>query len=255
MARDGGRNGVQSVEVAGTILHAMAEAGSALPLKDIARMTGLAPGKVHRYLVSLGNCGLVRQEAESGRYAIGPTAIAAGLAGLRSIDVVRCASEKLAELRDETGETVLIAIWSPRGPVIVELEESSRQIYMNIRAGSILPLLRSAVGRVFAAYLPRDSVLDLLREELPGARDGIPKDIDAMLERTREHGLAMVTGDLVPGVTALAAPLLDHRGRIAAALAILGRSEDLAASTSSEAAVALTSVALLISRQLGYARA
>src|ERR1700728_2199869 len=91
-----------------------------------------------------GTC--VLEEAESGRYAIGPAAIAAGLSGLRSINVVRCASEKLPEIRDRTGETAVLAIWSDSGPVIVVLEESSRQIYMNIRVGSILPLLRSAVG-------------------------------------------------------------------------------------------------------------
>jgi DNA-binding IclR family transcriptional regulator len=252
MADIADRSGVQSVEVAGAILAAMAEAGAALPLKDIARLTGLAPGKVHRYLVSLGRCELVRQESESGRYAVGPAAIAAGLSGLRSINVVRCASDKLPDIRDRTGETAVLAIWSRSGPVIVELEESSRQIYMNIRVGSILPLLRSAVGRVFAAYLPRPGVLDMLRRELPDRRGGIPDRVEEMLKRTRRLGLGMVIGELVPGVTALAAPVLDHRGQIAASVGVLGRSEDLDATPEGEAASALISLALSISRQMGY---
>jgi DNA-binding IclR family transcriptional regulator len=252
MAEIGDRNGVQSVEVAGTILAAMADAGASLPLKDIASLTGLAPGKVHRYLVSLGRCELVRQELESGRYAIGPAAIAAGLSGLRSINVVRCASDKLSEIRDRTGETAVLAIWSRSGPVIVELEESSRQIYMNIRVGSILPLLRSAVGRVFAAYLPRPSVLDVLRRELADRRGGIPESVEEILKRTRRLGLGTAIGELVPGVTAFAAPVLDHRGQIAASVGVLGRSEDLDASPESEAASALTSLALSISRRMGY---
>jgi DNA-binding IclR family transcriptional regulator len=252
MAEIEDRNGVQSVEVAGAILAAMAEAGAALPLKDIARLTGLAPGKVHRYLVSLGRCELVRQEAESGRYAIGPAAVAVGLSGLRSINVIRCAWDRLPDIRDRTGETAVLAIWSRSGPVIVELEESSRQIYMNIRVGSILPLLRSAIGRVFAAYLPRPSVLDLLRQEIPDRRAGIPDSVEAMLKRTRRLGLGTVIGELVPGVTALAAPVFDHRGQIAASVGVLGRSEDLDANPESEAASALTSLALSISRQSGY---
>jgi DNA-binding IclR family transcriptional regulator len=252
MAEIEDRNGVQSVEVAGAILAAMAEAGSAMPLRDIARLTGLAPGKVHRYLVSLGRCELVRQESASGLYAIGPAAITAGLSGLRSINIVRCASDRLPEIRDRTGETAVLAIWSRSGPVIVELEESSRQIYMNIRVGSILPLLRSAVGRIFAAYLPRPSVLDMLRQEIPDGRAGIPDSVEAMLKRTRRLGLGMVIGELVPGVTALAAPVLDHRGQIAASVGVLGRSEDLDASPESGAASALTSLALSISRQIGY---
>lgn len=252
MAEASDRSGVQSVEVAGAILAAMAEAGMALPLKDIARLTRLAPGKVHRYLVSLGRCGLIRQEAESGRYSIGPAAIAAGLSGLRSINVVRCASERLPEIRDRTGETAVLAIWSGSGPVIVELEESSRQIYMNIRVGSILPLLRSAIGRIFAAYLPRPSVLDMLRRELADRGGVISESVEEMMRRTRRVGLGMVIGELVPGVTALAAPVLDHRGQITASVGVLGRSEDLDAIPEGEAASALKSLALSISRQLGY---
>ena len=129
------RNGVQSVEIAARILAAMAEAETALPLKEIARRTGLSPGKVHRYLVSLSRCELVRQESDTSRYAIGPASIAVGLSGLRSINVVRCASDMLPEIRDKVGETAVLAIWTRSGPVIVQLEESSRQICMNVRVG------------------------------------------------------------------------------------------------------------------------
>jgi DNA-binding IclR family transcriptional regulator len=246
------RNGVQSVEIAARILAAMAEAGTALPLKEIARRTGLSPGKVHRYLVSLSRCELVRQESDTSRYAIGPASIAVGLSGLRSINVVRCASDMLPEIRDKVGETAVLAIWTRSGPVIVQLEESSRQIYMNVRVGSILPLLRSAVGRVFAAYMPRPSIEQLLRQELPERSGGIPDAIADLLASTRLLGVGAVIGDLVPGVAALAAPVLDHRGQIAASVGVLGRAEELDAGPESAAAATLKSLALSISRQIGY---
>ena len=62
----------------------------------------------------------------------------------------------------------------------------------------------------------------------------------------------MAIGELVPGVTALAAPVLDHRGQIAASVGVLGRSEDLDATPEGDAASALISLALLISRRMGY---
>lgn len=246
------RNGVQSVEIAGRILAVMAAAGTSLPLKDIAAGSGLSPGKVHRYLVSLGRAELVRQEADTGRYAIGPASIALGLSGLRAVDVVRCAADMLPEIRDTIGETAVLAIWSRSGPVIVQLEESSRQIYMNVRVGSILPLLTSAIGRVFAAYLPRAGILDLLRQELADKRGGIPGAVEELLATTRRLGLGMVVGDLVQGVAAVAAPILDHRGEIAAAVGVLGRSEELDPAADGTAAAALTAVALAISRQIGF---
>jgi DNA-binding IclR family transcriptional regulator len=223
-----------------------------MQLKDIAARTGLSPGKVHRYLVSLGRSGQVRQEADTGRYAIGPASIAIGLSGLRSVNVVRCAADMLPEIRDTIGETAVLAIWSRSGPIIVQLEESSRQIFMNVRVGSILPLLTSAVGRVFAAYLPPASIHELLRQELSERRGGLPGGVEELLARTRRLGLGMVVGDLVPGVAALAAPILDHRGEIAAAVGVLGRSVELDPAADGTSAAALTSVALAISRQTGF---
>jgi DNA-binding IclR family transcriptional regulator len=95
-------------------------------------------------------------------------------------------------------------------------------------------------------------VLDMLRRELADRGGGIPESVEEMMRRTRRVGLGMVVGELVPGVTALAAPVLDHRGQIAASVGVLGRSEDLDASPEGEAASALKSLALSISRQLGY---
>ena len=131
------RLGIQSVEVAARILQALAAAGRSLPLKDLAKLAGMHPGKAHRYLVSLTRSELVAQDQASGHYGIGAASITLGLAGLRSVNVVRTATALLPTLRDEINETVLLAIWSPQGPVVFALEESSRPVTMNVRVGSI----------------------------------------------------------------------------------------------------------------------
>ena len=46
--------------------------------------------------------------------------------------------------------------------------------------------------------------------------------------------------------------MLDYRGQIAASVGVLGRSEDLDGTPEGEAALALISLALSISRQMGY---
>src|SRR5258707_6021412 len=83
------RPGIQSVEVAAQLLQALIAAGRPVPLKDLARLARMHPGKTHRYLVSLTRTDLVSQDEASGHYGIGPMAIALGLAGLRNVDVVR----------------------------------------------------------------------------------------------------------------------------------------------------------------------
>src|SRR5262249_16547913 len=189
MAKDKKRLGIQSVEVAGAILRALITAGHPAPLKEVARLARLHPGKAHRYLVSLIRIELVEQDAASGHYAVGPMAIALGLVGLRNVDVMRVASALLPSLRDEIDETVLLALWSARGPVVFRLEESARPVFMNIRVGSVLPLLRTATGRVFAAFLSDEHTRDLIEAEraalLPGYPYATPDAVAQLLTETR----------------------------------------------------------------------
>jgi DNA-binding IclR family transcriptional regulator len=249
-AKPKSRLGIQSVEVAARILRALAATGRSLPLKDLAKAAGMHPGKVHRYLVSLTRSELVAQDEASGHYGIGSAAIALGLAGLRSLNVVRTATALLPALRDEINETVLLAMWTPQGPVVFALEESSRPVTMNIRVGSILPLSSTATGRVFASFLPSDEVSELLDAEMKASR-GEKRDVQKLLDETRRHGLARVSGDLVPGVNALAAPIFDHKDRIAGVIGALGRSEELDVDYKGAVAVALLRSAVEISRCLG----
>ncbi len=248
------RPGIQSVEIASRILAAMAEALQPLALKDLARRCGMPAAKVHRYLVSLTRTNLVAQDSSDGRYSIGPAAIGLGLAGLHSVDAVRIASEILGELRDASGETAVLAIWSSAGPVIIRIEESSRPVFMNVRVGSTLPLLRSAVGLVFAAYRSDAEARRLVAKERRalGRGQGRGGAIEERLVRTQRLGIGMVDGDIVPGVTALAAPVFDHRARIVASVALLGGPEQLQAEADSASARLLKKAAAAISERLGY---
>lgn len=252
-----GQWGIQSVEVAAELLRAMIEVGRPAPLKDIARIARMHPGKAHRYLVSLTRAELIEQDAATGRYGIGPTAIALGLAGLRNADVVRCATSAMPGLRDRIDETVLLALWSRSGPVVIDLEESSRPVYMNIRVGSVLPLLATATGRVFAAFLPAAETRGLIDTERKSATGALAPlyetpAVETLLAETRRSRLAQVAGDLVPGVSVIAAPLFDQKERIVGVLGVLGRTEDLDVDFDGSVAQALKSAAEAVSRRLGH---
>lgn len=240
--------GIQSVEVAAKILRALIDAGRPLPLKDLSARARMHSGKAHRYLVSLTRTELVSQDDLSGHYGVGPMAIALGLSGLRNVNVVRASTALLPALRDEINETVLLAIWSPQGPVVFAFEESSRPVSMNVRVGSILPILRTATGRVFAAFMPRPAVSALIDAEMKRSQRFADLKI---LEETRKLGLAAVEGALVPGVNAIAVPVFDHKGRIAGVIGALGRTEDLNVSHNGRVALALSRTASEVSRRMG----
>jgi len=240
--------GIQSVEVAAKLLRALIDGGRPLPLKDLARLAHMHPGKVHRYLVSLTRSELVSQDDSSGHYGVGPMAIALGLSGLRNVNVVRAATALMPSLRDKINETVLLAIWRPQGPVVFALEESSRPVSMNIRVGSILPILSTATGRVFAAFMPGEMTASLIEAEQrrsPRFRD--PK----IIEDARQRGFAAVEGTAVPGISAVSVPVFDHNDKIAGVIGALGRTEETDAAAEGKVAKAMLEGAAEISRRMG----
>ncbi|TFI48159.1 IclR family transcriptional regulator, partial [Diaphorobacter sp. DS2] len=169
------RVGIQSVEVGFALLDALSRARGPLMLKDLAQEAGMSAAKAHRYLVSFQRLGLVVQDARNARYDLGPAALKLGLASLARLDAMRLARERMAPLMDALGHTLALAVWGNHGPTIVHWEEAPRALTANLRLGDVMPLLSSATGRCFAAYLPREKTAALLAEELalatrPGPR-------------------------------------------------------------------------------------
>src|ERR1043165_844242 len=104
------QRGIQSVEVGGQLLLALAHSGRPMALKDLAREAGMTPAKAHPYLVSFGKLGLISQDEGSGRYGLGPLALQLGLISLQQFDPVRMATPMLRELAQALGHTMAIAM-------------------------------------------------------------------------------------------------------------------------------------------------
>ena len=49
--------GIQSIEVGGRLLQALARVGEPMMLRDLAREAGMTPAKAHPYLVSFSRLG------------------------------------------------------------------------------------------------------------------------------------------------------------------------------------------------------
>lgn len=248
------RAGVQSVAVAARILKALAAHGGVLPLKHLSAATGMPRAKVHRYLASLRSEGLVAQDSASGHYRIGADAIGIGLVGLGRMSAVRQLQEVLPPLRDRVNETVTAAIWGERGPTIIAMEESDHIITMNIRLGSVLPVLTTAIGRVFLAHLPAAATQRIIAAERVTADRGskLPteKQMTTFLAGIRTTGLCQVQSALLPGVDAIAAPVFDYRGGLAAVMCVVVRAG--ANDQSGTVGKALCETASALSRQLGF---
>jgi DNA-binding IclR family transcriptional regulator len=248
------RAGVQSVVVAARVLKALAAHGGVATLKELAIAAAMPRAKVHRYLGSLRAGGLVAQNPETGRYEIGPTAVTVGLVGLSRVSPVRQLQDLLPRVRDRINATVTAAIWGERGPTIVAMEESDHLVTMNLRVGSVLPLLNTAIGRLFLAYLAPAQTARFVAEERAGPLGhAAPSEADLsdLLQNIRARRLSHVRGVLIPGVDAIAAPVFDYRERIVAVICAVGHAGTGITRWDGAAAQALRDAAAELSAQLG----
>ncbi|TSE19883.1 DNA-binding transcriptional repressor YiaJ [Tepidimonas alkaliphilus] len=242
--------GIQSIEVGGQLLKALARAGRALPLKELARAAGMGAAKAHPYLVSFGKLGLVEQDPVSGHYGLGPLALQLGLIGLQQVDPVRLAVAELPALARTLGCTVSAAVWGPVGPIIVHVELAPTPVHVAMRHGMPASLRHTGTGKIFAAFgEPQAVAAALAREgEAEALRDpAFAEELAAI----RREGLSRVRDELLPGISALAVPVFDGFGRVVLALAAIAPSALLDLRAEGAQAQALIAAGRRLTQRLG----
>lgn len=203
------RQGIQSVELAMTVLQALEEGRGPMSLTQISAASGMQPSKVHRYLVSLARVGLVAQSPSSGRYDMGPAMRRLGVESLRRMDEVALVSEHLPGLRDSTSHAVNLSVWGDHGPVVVRWEYGAHALPITVRVGATMPLLTSAMGGAFLAYLPEQLTTPVLCEQLEvETLDASSRErVDGIKTGVLREGVANTVGGVIPGITSVAAPV------------------------------------------------
>ncbi|WP_159911599.1 IclR family transcriptional regulator [Pantoea sp. 18069] len=254
------RAGIQSVEVGFALLEGLARARAPLMLKEVAASAGMSAAKAHRYLVSFQRLGLVTQDSRTSRYDLGPASLKLGLAALTRLDPVRLARERMPALLEALQHTVALAVWGNHGPTIVHWEESAQSVTANLRLGDVMPLLSSATGRCFAAYLPSETTQRMLDAEMQRARQIgrsdlplTPDGVRAMLAEVRAHGTARVVDTLLPGIVAFCTPVFDSSGHIVMGITTLGSVATFDPAYEGAIDTALRATAQQLSADLGHA--
>ena len=259
------RAGIQSVEVGFSLLKVLSDAGNALMLRDLAAKADMSAAKAHRYLVSFQRLGLVVQDAGTTRYDLGPAALKLGLASLSRIDAVKLARVRLSPLMTQIGQTLALAVWGNQGPCIVHWEESPQAVTVNLRLGDVMPLLSSATGLCFAAFMAtRQAAVNtrlngLLLDELARGQKLGRRDLPAnmtqvvtLLDEARQHGMARVVNTLLPGVGGFCAPVFDADGHMVLGMVALGSLSSFDADWDGKVATPLKAAAQQLSSDLGY---
>jgi DNA-binding IclR family transcriptional regulator len=252
------RQRVQSAEMGMAILKTLARLGGAASLTAIAAAIGESTAKVHRYLASLVQEGMVAQHETTQQYYLGREAIQIGLAALRQCDPIRMGESALVRLRNELDVTCFIAIMGNKGPTVLRIEEPTLPVTVNMRAGSVMPILWSATGQIFLSFsedprLRRQADEEYAqatperRAQLSGATP-----VERLRRQVREQGCAIVEDLMLRGISAISAPIFDAKGSIAAVLTALGASTGFDVRPGGRICPEVMREAAAISYELGY---
>lgn len=177
--------GAAAVDRAISLLAAFRPGDKALTVTALAARTRLYKSTVLRLLASLAHGGLMQRTAE-GQWSLGPeiSRLAAIYAASFSLEDV--VVPVMRDLMARTQESVAFHVRQGEQRLCLFRVDSPHLLRDHVRAGDLLPLDRGAGGRVLLAFA--------------GARGRI-------YERARREGHLVVTGDRVPGLVGVSAPV------------------------------------------------
>lgn len=216
---------VPAVDRAIRMLLDLRGAGEGKGISELSRDLAIPKSSAFQIAATLVHHGLLERDAATLRYRLG-TGLQA-LAGARGgrPDVAALAVPHLRALARETGLTALLGLPTAGGTVLAARADSPEPLGVSAPIGFELDRMAGAFGKVFAALLDERRRKALLRRPLPAftARSIVSaQEMERELERVRRNGVATDIEEYLDGIRAVAAPVVDDRGAVVAAVCALG---------------------------------
>jgi DNA-binding IclR family transcriptional regulator len=240
------------VRRAAQVLDALARSES-LSLAELSAATGIGKASAFRLLATLASDELVVQHTESKRYSLGPRLIALGQRALDSTTVSDAVSEPMEQLASR--HQVLITFNVPTRDSVLEVRREPRHGRGEfIPIGAPIPMHACASGYVFLANSAEAEVRAATERGLERFASGTPTtahDLEERLAQVRAAGFAIAVDSLEEGVTAVAAPIFDHRNRVVGTIGATAPSGALPAEGWQGVARDLLDAAATVTRGIG----
>jgi IclR family KDG regulon transcriptional repressor len=224
------------------LLNVLGDQSRELTVAQLASDAGMPTSTAYRLLAELEQHGLIARGADR-TVALGTRLVALGRTaenGLRE-RLVAPAAPVMERLSEELGETAILTAPCGLEAIVLHVVEaelhSVRLTYTLFRRA---PIHRGASGKILAAFLEAPE-----RERLLLAAG--QAELAAALEQIRADRLARTDGELDRGAAAVAAPIFDRRGRIAAGISVAGPRERIVGQLEA-ASQAVTTAAQMIER-------
>jgi IclR family acetate operon transcriptional repressor len=218
-ARAGRARPIASVARALALLEALRESDEGLGVNELARAIGVNPSTASRLLGTLESAGMVQRDGR-GPFRLGMQLVTLAERVLSRLDLRSLARPVLIELMEQTGETATLSVPAEREAITVDSVPSRASVVSMARLGRPSVAHATAVGKVMLAFgggpLPRERDLRALTDRTVTDRARLAREVAAV----RQRGYGTVFGEREVDVNAIAAPVFERTGRLAAILGL-----------------------------------
>jgi DNA-binding IclR family transcriptional regulator len=222
---------------------------------ELTAAFGLSRSATYRLLDRLRTGGYLQESMTPGGFRLGPRMVVIGLAALNQMDLMHVAPPLLGPLAQAAGETVNLAVPQGDEMVYVYQHDGPGSVKVTARLGTRRPMNCTSLGKAFLAFLPRaereERLAALTYQRLTPRSLLTPEALRPELDLTHERGYAIDDVEVEEGVSCLGAPILDYRGRPAAAISVAGPAERMPGKRPAVVPLLLQAAAT-ISTRLGY---
>ncbi|HTJ99234.1 MAG TPA: IclR family transcriptional regulator [Bordetella sp.] len=226
-----------ATQVAGTaafskfmsVLQSVADAAGPVAMADIVRACGYPRGTVYRIVAALQQQGLIAETAGPAtgagvRYGLGPRLLQLASRAWSQLDLRAALADDLLALRDETGETVHLAVPAGKEMIYVDKLESQGPVRMASRVGGRLALHCTAAGKAYLAALPDAEAGPLIAAlDLSGRMPNTITDHAALhqeLAQIRQRGYAIDDEENERGIVCYSVAIAGQAGRPLACVSV-----------------------------------
>jgi DNA-binding IclR family transcriptional regulator len=203
------------------LLEHLRDSEHGLGVNELARRIKVNASTASRLLCTLQSHGVVQRDGH-GPYRLGLALLTLADRVLSRLDLQTLARPILFELMEQTGETATLSLPGEREAITVDSVPSHSSVVSMARLGRPSVLHATAVGKVMLAFgggtLPRETDLVALTDHTITDRARLAAEIGTI----RERGYGTVFGEREVDVNAIAAPVFERSGVLAAILGLQG---------------------------------
>lgn len=211
---------VSALERGIAVLRCFTETRRSLTSTELSRLTGVPRPTVTRLAGTLVALGLMKQEAGSDRYMLGPGVVSLARVFLAGLDVRAIARPHMQALAEEAGGSVYLALPDGLDMVIVEAcRPRTTMLAPRLDVGSRAPIANSALGRAYLWALPAEERARLI-ETMRLARGSDWAALEPPMKRALQEGdklgYCISAGDFHREINSVSVPLVGPNGEIMA---------------------------------------